>query len=257
MISFNNLGYMGYLGNQMFQYAALKGISLYNGYEYSIPKFSDMIGRPFGCDMFRCFNILETKTNQNSLSINEKTYEFDESFFNECSDNIDLVGYFQTEKYFKHIENEIRKDFIFNGNVYKQCLDYKNNLSLNTPTIALHVRRGDYLTDPKFEVLSLDYYNNALKLLPKFPVIIFSNDTKWCKENFTSKNIFISEFTDPCLDLCLMSLCDYHIIANSSFSWWGSWLANSKQTIAPKKWFCGEFANLNTSDLYLSSWILI
>jgi hypothetical protein len=56
-----------------------------------------------------------------------------------------------------------------------------------------------------------------------------------------------------------MSLCNYHIIANSSFSWWGSWLANSKQTIAPKKWFSpnGSLLNWNTKDLYLPNWITI
>jgi hypothetical protein len=88
-------------------------------------------------------------------------------------------------------------------------------------------------------------------------VIVFSDDPEWCKKQFSQNSFIISPFEDPFFDLCLMTLCDYHIIANSSFSWWGSWLANSKQTIAPKKWFCGEFSNLNTADLYLSSWIII
>jgi hypothetical protein len=88
-------------------------------------------------------------------------------------------------------------------------------------------------------------------------VIVFSDDPEWCKNVFKKDPFIISTFEDPFFDLCLMSLCDYHIIANSSFSWWGSWLANSKQTIAPKKWFAGEFLNWNTRDLYLPNWIII
>ena len=59
------------------------------------------------------------------------------------------------------------------------------------------------------------------------------------------------------IDLCLMTMCNYHVIANSSFSWWGSWLANSEKTIAPKNWFGGDCINHNTQDLYLSDWIII
>jgi hypothetical protein len=104
MISFNNLGNMGRLGNQMFQYAALKGIAKHKGYWYSIPKQNDLVN---------CFNIPLTLDNKNYKTKLVDTFEFDESFFNTCEDDIDIAGYFQTEKYFKHIENEIRQDFTF------------------------------------------------------------------------------------------------------------------------------------------------
>jgi hypothetical protein len=138
----------------------------------------------------------------------------------------------------------------------EECSSYKTKF-IGTKIISLHIRRGDYISDPSFECLSLDYYWNALKLLPNFPVIVFSDDPEWCKNVFKKDQFIISPFEDPFSDLCLMSLCDYHIIANSTFSWWGSWLAKSKQTIAPHNWFSGEFANWNTRDLYLPNWIVL
>lgn len=248
MISFNNLGNMGRLGNQMFQYSSLKGIANYKGYWYSIPEKNDLKN---------CFKIPSTLKNYNYKSISTNKFEFDQYFFDTCPDDIDIMGYFQTEKYFKHIEGEIRKDFTFYEKILNQCLEYKYKIFFNNPLISLHIRRTDYLTDTKFECLDMDYYHNALKILPKFPILIFSDDIEWCKENAKFENSIISPFKNQYLDLCMMTICDYHIIANSSFSWWGSWLSKSKQTIAPKKWFCGEFSNFNTEDLYLSKWITL
>ena len=259
MISFNTLGCNGYLGNQMFQYATLKGIAKHKGYEYSIPKFDILTQRPFGSDIIKCFNILETQENQNYSWIDEKKFEFDQEFFDDCPDNIDICGYFQTEKYFKHIEDEIRKEYTFDNEIYQRSLEYKKNKFFNCEVISIHVRRGDYITDPNFDCLSLDYYHEALKLLPNLPILVITNDFKWCQENFIEDRFIISPFDDPCIDLCLMTLCKYHVIANSSFSWWGSWLAKSKKTIAPKNWFSpnGKLSNNNTKDLYLKEWILL
>jgi hypothetical protein len=244
MISFNNIGYMGRLGNQMFQYAAVKGIAKYKGYWYSIPNHSDL---------FNCFKIQYTLPNTNTNAVYLEKYEFDQNFVDKCPDDIDIIGYFQSEKYFKHIENEIRSDFTFKDIIIKNSIKNKKDTEL----ISLHIRRTDYLTDSNFECLDLDYYYDALKLLPNFPVLIFSDDPKWCREKFTESRFTISNSNNHYVDLCSMSQCDYHIIANSSFSWWASWLSKSKQTIAPKKWFCGEFSNWNTKDLYLPNWILI
>jgi len=248
MISFNNLGHMGRLGNQMFQYAALKGIANHKGYWYSIPEKIDLIN---------CFKLPSTLKNYNYKTISTNKFEFDKHFFDTCPDDIDISGYFQTEKYFKHIEKQIRQDFVFNEVISKECFEYKYKIFSNTPLISVHIRRTDYLTDTKFECLDIDYYCSALKLLPKFPILIFSDDIKWCKENIKFENAVISPFKNQYMDLCMMTMCDYHIIANSSFSWWGSWLGKSRQTIAPKKWFCGEFSNFNTEDLYLPEWITL
>jgi Glycosyl transferase family 11 len=250
MISFNNLGNMGRLGNQMFQYASLKGIAKKRGYSYSIPNKNELNN---------CFYIKETLQNKTERTIIVEKFEFNEEFFNDCPDNVDIRGYFQTEKYFKHIEQEIRSDFTFVNKIYKPCKDYINSIYKNNKVISLHVRRGDYLTDPNFECLDLNYYYEALEELPDFPVLIVSDDPEWCKEKFKGKKFNISLTKNTYFDLCLMTICDYHIIANSSFSWWGSWLANSKKTIAPKNWFSsnGSLKDWNTKDLYLPDWIII
>jgi hypothetical protein len=248
MISFNNLGKMGRLGNQMFQYAALKGIAKHKGYWYSVPSDTDLS---------KCFEISNTFSNKNKTSVSIDGIEFDEYLFNNCPDDVDLIGYFQSEKYFKHIEDEIRKDFTFYGIIDRISSHYIKTVFSNSKVISCHVRRSDYLTDSGFENLSLEYYYDALDLLPNLPVIVLSDDPEWCRENFKQKRFKISFSNNSFIDLCLMSKCDYHIIANSSYSWWGSWLAKSKKTIAPKKWFSGNYKDWNTSDLYLPGWVSI
>jgi hypothetical protein len=257
MISFNRLGNLGHLGNQMFQYASTKGIATKNNTEFYIPE-TKYFGTSYNTlsNIDDCFEIKCNRGITNFPQYIDPNFQFDENLFN-ISGDMDLLGYFQSEKYFKHIENQIKEDFVFDEVIFKECFAYRHKRFSNTPLISVHIRRTDYLTDTKFENLDIDYYYDALKLLPKFPVLIFSDDIEWCKENIKFENSIVSPFKNHYFDLCMMTMCDYHIIANSSFSWWGSWLGNSEQTIAPKKWFCGEFSNLNTKDLYRPDWITI
>jgi hypothetical protein len=245
MISFSNLGSLGRLGNQMFQYAALKGIASHNSTNYYLPSDTSL---------HKCFQIPKKESKTYSPFLKEESYEFDEKIFN--SSEGDLYGFFQTEKYFSHIEEELRKDFRFYDIIYTSCFHYRKHI-LSKEVVALHVRRGDYITDPNFVLLELDYYIEALKYFPGLEIMVLSDDINWCREQFSGKEFRFSSSNNPFVDLCLMSLCDYHIISNSSFSWWGSWLAKSKNTIAPKKWFSGDFLNWNTKDLYPSDWITI
>ena len=245
MISFSNLGSLGRLGNQMFQYAALKGIAAHNLTDYCLPTDTSL---------HKCFRIPKKGTEIFYPTIKETSYEFDEKIFN-CSEG-DLYGFFQTEKYFSHIEEELRKDFRFYDIIYNSCFHYRKHI-LSEEVVTLHIRRGDYITDPNFVLLEPDYYLEALKYFPDSEIMVLSDDINWCREQFVGKRFKFSSSNDPFIDLCLMSLCDYHIISNSSFSWWGSWLAKSKKTIAPQKWFMGEFSFWNTKDLYKKDWILI
>ena len=252
MISFNNLGYMGRLGNQMFQYAALKGIASYHGYEYSIPDHD--------FDLKKCFKIPKTRSNNNQIPYIMDQIKFKQKFIDKCPDNVDISGFFQSEKYFQNIRSELLKDFTFYDDVYKTCTSYMSKFFGSDHVIGLHVRRTDYLTDPQFYFLGLDYYIRALKFFEDdIPVLVVSDDTEWCKENFIGDRFVVSDYDDMGIDLCLLSLCDQHIIANSSFSWWGSWLAGSEKTVAPKRWFSplGEFKDWSTKDLYNSNWKLI
>ena len=245
MLSFSNLGSLGRLGNQMFQYAALKGIAAHNSTDYCLPTDTSI---------HKCFQIPKKGTEIFYPTIKETTYEFYEKIYN-CSEG-DLYGFFQTEKYFYHIEEELRKDFRFYDIIYNSCFHYRKHI-LSEEVVTLHIRRGDYITDPNFVLLEPDYYLEALKYFPDSEIMVLSDDINWCREQFVGKRFKFSSSNDPFIDLCLMSLCDYHIISNSSFSWWGSWLAKSKKTIAPQKWFMGEFSFWNTKDLYKKDWILI
>jgi len=122
------------------------------------------------------------------------------------------------------------------------------------------VRRGDYLSLPDHHpVQELDYYYNAMSLFDENTLfVVFSDDIQWCKHNL-KKNVVFVENDRTEQDLYLMSLCDNHIVSNSTFGWWGSIMSNNRQskTIAPKKWFGSSYANNNTQHLYPNSWIVI
>ena len=261
MLSFNHLGNLGRLANQMFQYASLKGIARNRGFEFCIPP-KNVFGQRdpmvrLDLNLYEVFDI--ENRNQTGLLPNPVTYEtthtFDGEIFSNLPDDRDLIGYFQTEKYFKHIEDEIREDFTFNPELVKSCKEFID--SLDSKVIALHVRRGDYVHNPNHPVQPPEYYQQALNQLDELPVLIFTDDETWCnqQEMFSGNRFMISQNSSVDADLCLMSLCDYHIIANSSFSWWGAWLARSEKIIAPKNWFGGECANKDVKDMAFGNWV--
>jgi hypothetical protein len=263
MISFNQLGNLGRLGNQMFQYASLRGIAANRGFDFCIPPenvfgVSDPNVKNSITNIHNTFNLKNyNQSLLNNQIIQEFGFNFDENLFNTCEDNVDLYGYFQSEKYFKNIKEDIKKDFLFNKEIANYCLNFIENLNSNGEVISLHIRRGDYLNlQSSHPTPPLAYYEEALKNLPNVPVIIFSDDSDWCfnQELFDSNRFLISQSGQADFDMCLMSLCKYHIIANSSFSWWGAWLAESQHTIAPKVWFGPSLPDHDTSDLYCPSW---
>jgi hypothetical protein len=262
MISFNNLSNLGRLGNQMFQYAALKGIAKNRGLDFCIPppelsgKIDENV-RNSDCNIYRIFNLSPSaiQITQNE-QWRERTFNFDQDLFDNCPNNVDLVGYFQNERYFKNIENEIRREFSFSTETLELCQDFIKNQEY----ISLHIRHGDYIRNPNHPIQPIEYYQRSLEFFdPNLKVIIFSDDFSWCKnQSFFDKTRFLISENNPTeIDLCLQSMCSYHIISNSSFSWWGSYLAKSKGTIAPKLWFSGSLVNNDTSGLYRKSWTII
>ena len=263
MLAFNHLGKLGQLGNQMFQYAATKGIASKLNVPFMIPDhreiFDDGIGNRYTILLYDAFNLDGQRgVLQTENYIQEGNFYFEEKFFNiSPSTNVSLWGFFQTEKYFKHIEDDIRKDLTFKDEIVSPCKELRE--TVDNP-IALHIRRGDFIINSgNHPPLGLDYYEKALKEFDdERNVIIFSDDTKWCKEQklFESDRFIVAEDNDQFHDLCLMSMCDDFIIANSTFSWWGAWLGNIGKVIAPKKWF-GENLNHDTKDLYCEGWILL
>ena len=118
MLGFNHMGRLGQLGNQMFQYAGLKGIAANRGFEYMVPIHAetvvDVLGNHLRTELFNPFSMkVNTGFMQSEKYVQEPHYEFSEELFNNCPDDVSLWGFFQTEKYFKHIEDELREDFTF------------------------------------------------------------------------------------------------------------------------------------------------
>ena len=266
MKGFNALGRMGRLCNQMFQYAALRGLSNKTGAEICIPYYQDAvddgIGNMLRTELFDSFNI-KVKTgllnNGHAPVVQERFFHFDQELFDHCPDHVTLQGYFQTEKYFKHIEQQIRADFTFLDEILEPC---KEMIGTIDDPIAIHVRRGDYVINSENHFnLPLDYYEAALKHFDNDRnVMVFSDDPKWCHDQpiFDDNRFIISENDDNRVDLCLMSLCNDFIIANSTYSWWGAWLSSNKnkKVIAPVQWFgkTGYTKDHDTKDLIPETW---
>ena len=254
---------MGRLGNQMFQFASLKGIARNNGYEYCIPPSINQ-NEWIDHQLFVPFKLKKTtQLNVQYLDVKrpvvvENDFSFDENLFKNCPEWVDLRGYFQSEKYFKHIRDELLEDFEFRDEILEPT---KKTISYWKNPIALHIRRTDYLTNPDYTSLSLDYYEKALTHFDSnVEILIFSDEPQWCMNQklFDSDRFMISETMNPYMDLCLMTLCSGHIIANSSFSWWGAWLSNSKKVVAPSGWFRGSNnEHLDTKDIIPEAWTVI
>jgi hypothetical protein len=263
-ISFNMLGHHGRLGNQMFQYATLKSIATKHEYDFTIPP-SDFIDPWHDHQLFEGFELSSLskeniRFNQTQQKVEEGQFHFNQELYDNCPDNVDLFGYFQTEKYFEHISDEIRKDFIFKEEIFSIAKEYRNSI-VNDEIVSLHIRRGDYVNQPWHGCCTLEYYEKSLSMLDgNLPVIIFTDDPKWVlKQNiFDSDRFYVSEGNSNLFDMCLMSLCNYHIIANSSFSWWGAWLSDSKKVIAPQRWFGPPLSEQNDiQDLIPNRWVKI
>lgn len=285
MLAFNQIGSLGRLGNQMFEYATLRGIASHHGYDWCIPPYNRKGIENYS--LHYCFKLESVEEdNLNYLEhyqyVQERFFHFDEELFEQCPDNVSLHGFFQSEKYFKHISEEIRKDFTFHDEHLDPCKEMMDTLEGQEP-IMLHVRRGDpNLVDPRgfkwsytqcgdqHPVQPLEYYEKALSEFDdEQPVVVFSDSPEWVKEQefFSSDRFLISEpqekYEDgsytPYSDLCLMSLCSHAIIANSSLSWWGAWLIGNpnKKVISPKMWFGPAYSDKNTKDLYCPDWLVL
>lgn len=176
-----------------------------------------------------------------------------------------LMGYWQSEMYFKDIAETLRSDFHFKLPLDHTSRDIADCMQA-CQAVSLHVRRGDYLTHaPTAKVLSvcsLDYYRQAIAYIstrvetPHF--YLFSDDMDWVKATldipFNKTYVEHNRRKYSYRDMHLMHLCKHHIIANSSFSWWGAWLNQNphKLVIAPRDWFC---SGINDADLIPEDWI--
>jgi len=296
---------MGGLGNQMFQYALGRHLSIINQIEYKldISCYQGNVADPmrgirlFGLDNFNIKAEIASKddlvdyyTKTNNKLFRKMIYfyrsykpsgkqgylpEPEANYFRFNPDVIKqkitakkfyIKGYWQTEKYFTDIADIIKSDFEF-----KNPPDEKNAKLLkdieNSDSVGVHVRHGDNANNvvPWHGALSLEYYNQAVKILTadiKDPVFyIFSDDPEWSKNNLRLEypTVYISHNGDEKNheDLRLMAACKNHIIGNSTFSWWGAWLAKKpgQKVIAPKNYYINY--NVSKTDFYPKDWLTL
>lgn len=176
-----------------------------------------------------------------------------------------LDGYWQSYKYFESIADVIRRDFTLQNSLSLPIQALQREIEAKN-AVCLHVRRGDYVGNSFHETVFKDYYDQALAILTSKTSIehiyIFSDDIAWCRDNLTFPfpvTFVGDEYAGERASghLALMRACSHFIIPNSSFSWWAAWLSvrPDKIVIAPKKWFTDE--SIDTSDRIPEDWIRI
>ena len=287
----------GGLGNQLFQYAFARSLSVqlkrefrldlapfatyYKADPYGLGKFnikeqiardSDLLGfiwlRKHNAFFRFIYHRLRLKYLFSFFYYIERTFMYDQQV--SSSEASYYEGFWQTEKYFKNIEDELRKEITLKASFSEHSQEILEQIE-KTNAVSLHVRRyASEHINPWHGFCSLEYYVEAINLIAKsFPnphFFIFSDNYPWVIENFLP---ILESLGHPFTlvendngknseDMILMSHCKHHIIANSSFSWWGAWLnpRKDKMVIAPKKWFANAPKN-DTRDLLPEGWIKI
>jgi hypothetical protein len=205
------------------------------------------------------------KQRQRTFSVfAETSFDFDPRFCDRGPQTY-LVGYFQSERYFAEAAGVIREELTYRREPDPANAQWLARIRASN-AVCVHVRRGDYLLPAHFEhhgVCSADYYRRAMRLIrervadPQF--FVFSDDWPWCRESLADDDVFIVEANAPGAgpdELRLMAACRHHVIANSSLSWWGAWLAARPDqiAIAPTPWFT---KNPNTPDLFPAGWVML
>lgn len=282
----------GGLGNQMFQYAAGKALSMrlkeplfLSNDVFKIFSADGSMQSYFPCASYSIASLLlkrsfiETSTNNKLKRIvgfgHKKTYQEKGILYNKKVESLTapvyIKGFWQSEKYFHAYKDEIRNSFQFNAN---SCCVNKEiaNAIQSCNAVSVHVRRGDYITNKenfkKHGVCDMNFFLGAFALIEekiKSPsYFVFTDDAVWAKKELLPfrKDAVVVVGNNNCnswMDMYLMSLCKHNIIANSTFSWWGAWLNNNKDKviIAPEKWFALTHLNEQSADLIPVEWIKI
>ena len=184
--------------------------------------------------------------------------------------DIYLDGYWQSERYFADFAKLIRADFTFPSITDNQNLELLENISKFPLSVSLHVRRGDYIHNVKTAayhggICSMEYYLKAIQIIKELLgepfFVVFSDEPSWVRANFTlpGNTVYVdwNSGSNSFLDMQLMASCNHHIIANSSFSWWGAWLGHNprKTVIAPSRWF--NNCSLDSTDVIPKQWLKI
>lgn len=280
----------GGLGNQMFQYAAARRLALAHGVELRLDttpleRSSD---RVYQLDVF---NIAATVASPAEVAerldarglfrrlrrapmrrVREAAFHFDPAIL-EAPRDVYLEGYWQSERYFEDAADRIRRELTFRHAPQGRNAELGDEINSTPLAICVHVRRGDYVSKLEAQRIlgpcDTEYYATATARLReaichdrdarKMRFFVFSDDPDWVRRNLRLPgSTTVVDHNGPEAayeDLRLMRLCRHHIIANSTFSWWGAWLASAPDqiVIAPKRWF--RAPEYSDKDLIPSRWI--
>ena len=252
MITMSNFGNNGRLANQLFQYASLIGFSKKYNTNFYLPDWK------YKNYFEKCIPQGAVSLSGNPIKIAEPHFHYSPEYFDQFdfkNKNYDFTGYFQSEKYWQHCKEEIiqslklKKEFV-------QLTKSKYESLFEKETVSIHIRRGDYVGNKFYYQLPITYFILALFQIPNWKeknILVFSDDSNYSEFHFNAlPNVTVIKGNSDIEDLCLMSLCDNHVLSNSSYSWWGAYLSKSKKVIYPAHYFTG---NLKTDDLWFDSWV--
>jgi len=289
---------IGGLGNQMFQYAVGRRMAHLLGTELKldITEFDYYRPRTFRTYSLGNFNIQEKFASLKEVAalarptilermrakvlrrpprppqtyIKEKHFHFDSEIM-KLPDGVYLDGYWQSEKYFADIAEINRRELTVKVPQTGKNKELGEQIN-SCESVSLHVRRGDYASDPHINKVhgccSRDYYLRCVEFInskvKNAQFYVFSDESQWvagnlklsCSMTIVNHNNTFKDYED----LRLISQCKHHIIANSSFSWWGAWLnpRKDKMVLAPSQWFGKEEqASRKMHDLLPASWIVL
>ena len=261
MITSTRIGRYGNLCNSMFQFAAVIGMGKKTGIEVAIPHNETYYDVNYECNntsIFDGFDITVPTLDLGILNFTEVKFPF-HFVDTRVDDFTDMVGYFQTEKYFENAIKEVRNQFKFKQEI-KDRVDLSKYPDPKKCT-SLHIRLGDYMKKRHFHpAQSATYWQNAVREAELDHVVIFSDDIEHAKKMFGESNkVVYSTEQDPFEALYHMSLCKNNILCNSTFGWWGAWLGEAntedKVVIAPKLWFGKGHASFNPKDIIPERWL--
>ena len=277
---------IGGLGNQLFQYSYGKRLAVENNCDLCLDTsaFETYKLHHYALNHFRIeqnFVDQETRsyvanagfwervTNRRLRIVREKDYRFRKRYIIKGDfDVVFLDGYWQSFKYFEPIADEIRKSLELTSALTVEDDKVLAAIRSADSVASLHVRRTDYVTNASalhiHGVCTLEYYKAASRLLRKLrnikTFVVFSDDTEWARKHLDIEGeLIFCRHNGPdrnFADLYLMSCCSSHIVANSSFSWWGAWINPrlDKAVVAPAQWYADRKKNAQTADLIPLSW---
>lgn len=290
------MGSLGRLGNQLFQYAALRSLGLKNGYEVKIPSPQNRDWHGQQC-LLDNFNIEASYLEPSDVQTLQHSYHepdymnFDYNFWN-IPDNTNISGFFQSTHYFSLFEKQIRKELTPKIELLEEAEEKIIKLketNRHYDIVSLHLRRGDntdntnasqelnkmYGSDISLELDSFygKYFNAAKEQFKnkKVKFLIFTGgsrdpnegnltDIEWCKKNFIGDEYLFAEKNSTLQDFCLIMKCKYNIISHvSSFGWWAAFLNNNvdKKVVAPIHYHSNLKNYTHRNGFFPKDWVLV